>query len=76
MRNVLLDNGSFPLGISFRSKTEYGRCWAFWDRRADDGLTPGDNDPASAGSTNIDTDAFRQVAADFRLPILPGRPRH
>lgn len=29
VRNVLLDNGSLPLGISFRSKTEYGRCWAF-----------------------------------------------
>lgn len=76
VRNVLLDNGSLPPGISFRSKTAYGRCWAFWDRRADDGLTPGDNDPALDGSTNIDTDAFRQVATALRLPILPGRPRY
>ncbi len=45
VRGQSLFDGSLPLGIQFTSKTGYGTCWARWDRRADDGLTPGENDP-------------------------------
>ncbi|MCG7285421.1 hypothetical protein MHY85_05455 [Cellulomonas sp. ACRRI] len=76
VRDAVLDDGSLPLGLNFRSKTEYGRCWAFWDRRADDGLTPSDNDPASLGSTNVDTPELREVADHYHLPVLPGRRKY
>lgn len=38
IRESTLDDGSIPLGISFPSKTAYGRCWAWWNRRVDDNL--------------------------------------
>ena len=76
IRNLLLDNGSEALGINFPSKTGYGRCWAFWDRRADLGLGRGANDPRQVTSDNVGTDpAFLKVAGEFGLPILPGLRR-
>ncbi len=75
VRGLGLDDGSRPLGISFESKTLHGRCWAFWDRRADDGLSPSANDPSLAATTNVDTPAFRAIASEYGLVILPGRPR-
>lgn len=45
VRDSILDDGSQPLGIRFMSKTGYGHCWAWWNRRADDGLSRGSNEP-------------------------------
>ena len=39
IRDQVLDNGSYPMGIRFPSKHgAVGHCWAFWLRRADIGL--------------------------------------
>ncbi|WP_256829569.1 hypothetical protein [Ornithinimicrobium faecis] len=76
VRGQTLFDGSRPLGIQFISKTGYGACWAWWDRRADGGLTPGANDPKSIGDWNIDGAAFRSVASDWDLGVLPGKPRY
>ncbi len=74
IRNQNLFDGSRPLGIEFPSKMGYGPCWAWWDRRADDGLTPGTNDPKTLEDLNVDGRALRKVAGDWGLEILPGRP--
>ncbi|MBW0254478.1 MULTISPECIES: RES domain-containing protein [unclassified Cellulomonas] len=74
IRGLELDDGTRPLGIWFQSRTLMGRCWAWWDRRGDDGLSPGENDPRLLGSTNVDTPALREVAAVFDLPVLDGKP--
>lgn len=76
IRDLVLDDGSRPLGVSFESKTLHGRCWAFWDRRTDDGLSPSVNDPSLRASTNVDIPAMRAIAAEYLLPVLPGRPRY
>jgi len=44
LREQVLDDGSYPLGIRFLSKhgatgQGHGHCWAFWLRRADVGLS-------------------------------------
>lgn len=49
IRDQILDDGSYPMGIRFPSKhgavgTGSGYCWAFWLRRADIGLM---DDPVS-----------------------------
>ncbi|PVE14491.1 hypothetical protein DDA93_15990 [Arthrobacter sp. Bz4] len=49
IREQILDDGSYPMGIRFPSKhgavdKGHGYCWAFWLRRADIGL---DDDPVS-----------------------------
>ena len=75
IRDLVLDDGSQALGISFPSKTTYGRCWAFWDRRVDLNLASGRDDPRQVNSQNVGPDpAFLEVAGDFRLQILPARP--
>ena len=76
IRNRDLFDGSRPLGIEFPSKTGYGTCWAWWDRRADDGLMPGANDPKTVHDMNVDVPAFRRVANDWDLDVLAGRPRY
>ncbi len=53
IRDSTLDDGSLPVGVAFPSKTAYGRCWAWWNRRADDNLLPGSNDPKLTDSSNI-----------------------
>lgn len=70
VRGLFLEDGSPPLGISFPSKTELGRCWAFWNRRADDGLDPSVNDPVLEEEWNVDGEAFRYVAELYRLQVL------
>lgn len=41
LRGVVLDDGSLPHGISFKSKHGVnGTCWAVWLRRVDDGQDP------------------------------------
>lgn len=76
IRGLTLDGGHQPLGITFESKTLAGRCWAFWDRRADDALEQGGNDPSHLSDTNVDVPAFRAIAQLYDLPVLPGRPKY
>ena len=76
VRNTVLFDRSLPLGIDFPSKTAYGRCWAWWDRNADDGLLPGPNDPRTIHDHNVDRPAMRAIAGAWDLPVLQGRPRH
>lgn len=77
IRDLVLDDGSLPLGISFPSKTGYGTCLAWWNRREDDGLMPAVDGPSSDGrSDNVYGPAFRKICEDWGLPIRPGRPRY
>ena len=76
VRGQMLDDGSEPLGISFPSKTLRGRCWAYWDRRADAGLSPGRDDLLQLTSENVGPDPeFQSTAAFYDLPILGARRR-
>lgn len=55
IKDQVLDDGSYPMGIRFLSKhgatdTGSGYCWAFWLRRADIGL----NDDPVAASTGVE----------------------
>lgn len=71
VRQQVLDDGSEPLGISFASKTLFGRCWAFWDRRVDLGLSPGSNDLQQISSENVGPDSeFNFIADHYDLPRL------
>lgn len=71
IRTQTLDDGSEPLGISYNSKTLMGRCWAYWDRRADEGLSPGSNDLRQLASENVGPDPEFAYATDFySLPVL------
>lgn len=74
IRQQVLDDGSESLGISFHSKTLFGRCWAYWDRRFDAGLPPGANDLHQLASLNVGPDLdFSYVADHYDLPL---RGRH
>lgn len=74
LRTQRLDDGSEPLGISYLSKTLNGRCWAYWDRRTDEGLSPGSNDLLQLTSENVGPDPkFLRVAKLHKLPILGAR---
>ena len=54
IREQQLFDGSEPLGIYYQSKTLMGRCWAYWDRRADAGLAPSGNDLVHVGTSIIE----------------------
>lgn len=73
IRSLELDDGKRPLGIWYQSRTLIGRCYALWDRRRDDGLGLGENDPRLEHSTNVDTPALREIANRFDLPKLAGK---
>jgi len=73
IRSLELDDGKRPLGIWYQSRTLIGRCYAWWDRRRDDSLGLGGNDPHLEHSTNVDTPALREVAGRFDLPVLVGK---
>jgi hypothetical protein len=74
IRGSALDDGSEPLGINYPSKTLSGRCWAYWDRRADEGLSPGRNGLLQLTSENVGPDPeFNGVAVLYDLPILGAR---
>lgn len=73
IRRLELDDGQRPLGIWYQSRTLIGRCYAWWDRRRDDGLGLGANDPRLEYSTNVDTPALREIADRFDLPVLAGK---
>ena len=71
IRHQVIDNGSEPLGISYASKTLFGRCWAYWDRRADEGLSPGTNALRQLDSENVGPDPeLARVAAFYNLPVI------
>ena len=53
IRGLNLDDGSKPLGINYPSKTPSGRFWAYWDRRAGEGLSPSRNDLLHLTSENV-----------------------
>ncbi|MGT2464100.1 hypothetical protein [Sinomonas atrocyanea] len=74
-RMQILDDGSEPLGISYASKTLFGRCWAYWDRRTDEGLGPGSNDLHQLASENVGPDPdFAAIADHYDLPVLGPHP--
>ncbi|UNK47742.1 hypothetical protein [Arthrobacter sulfonylureivorans] len=74
IRQQRLDDGSEPLGIAFASRTLTGRCWAYWDRRTDEGLPPGSNDLQQLSSQNVGPDPdFFAMAKFYDLPILGAR---
>lgn len=74
IRELTLDDGSEPLGISYQSKSLQGRCWAYWDRRADAGLPTGSNDLLQLTSENVGPDPeFTRMADFYKLPILAAR---
>lgn len=74
IRRQTLDDGSEPLGIVFQSRTLTGDCWAYWDRRADEGLPPGSNDLMQMASENVGPDpVFATTAEFYRLPVMGPR---
>jgi hypothetical protein len=74
IRQQHLFDGSEPLGISYQSKTLMGRCWAYWDRRADAGIAPGSNDLVQLISENVGPDPeFHRVADHYQLPRMGAR---
>lgn len=69
IRKQVLDDGSLPLGIRFKSKHGGGDCWAYWLRRRDDGLegeemTSDDGAPIPTRNTALQT-----VAARFGIKV-------
>lgn len=74
IREQTLEDGSEPLGINYQSKTLQGRCWAYWDRRTDLGISPGRNDLIQLTSENVGPDPdFKTIADHYDLPILGSR---
>jgi len=74
IRDAVLDDGSLPLGIEFPSKTGYGRCWAWWNRREDDNLSPSMNDPQLVDSINVAGAEFDAICAEWALtPVANDR---
>lgn len=74
VRGLTLDDGTEPLGFSYPSKTLRGRCWAYWDRRADEGLYSGRDDLLQLTAENVGPDPeFQATAAFYDLPILGAR---
>ncbi len=70
MRLAVLDNGTLPLGIDFPSKTGYGRCWAWFNRRLDDGLSAGRNDPELVEELNVNVPELHQLCTQWDLELI------
>lgn len=75
VREAILDDGTRPLGIEFASRTLEGRCYAWWDRRNDDGIAPGPDDALLVSSENVGIAELFEVASRLGIPVLPGRRR-
>jgi hypothetical protein len=71
LRDLVLLDGSEPLGIVFPSKRGYGTCFAYWMRRADLGLEPGPDDPSAmrADPIPVGDSALERVAAAYRIRV-------
>ena len=72
IRSLTLDDGSRPLGATWESRYGFGRVWAYWMRRVDDGL------PVSSGAVTTigegatisrDGAAIGRVAEAFGIHI-------
>lgn len=74
VRDVILDDGELPLGITYPSKLGYGQCRAWWNRRADDDLPLVKNDPQPVDSTNVCIPALDELLHEWGL-TLTGRGR-
>lgn len=70
IREAVLDDGSLPLGINFPSKTAYGRCLAWWNRRVDDNLTPGRNDPKLVKTLNVGVPELYEICEEWILVLI------
>lgn len=70
IRDSVLDDGSLPLGITFPSKTAYGRCWAWWNRRGDDNLNPSSNDPKLVNSFNVGVGELHDICREWDLELV------
>jgi len=73
IRDSVLEDGSLPLGIEFPSKTAYGRCWAWWNRRGDDNLNPSGNDPKLIESLNVGVPELDEICRDWTLALVGAR---
>lgn len=75
IRSQILDDGTYPHGITFPSKHGSNRtCWAIWLHRIDDGHAPEkeptkviDQEPIAAPTQNL---ALKATADAFGLTIL------
>lgn len=72
VRESTLDDGNLPLGIVFPSKTGYGSCWAWWNRRADDNLNPSINDPRLVESLNVHVSELDDLTNEWNLRLVAG----
>lgn len=69
IRDQVLDDGSLPLGIRFKSKHGGGDCWAYWLRRRDDGLDGDDMSSDSGAAIHAHNPALLTVAERFGIRI-------
>lgn len=71
LRDLVLHDGSEPLGVKFPSKWGFGTCYAYWMRRADLDLDPGSDEPRelrAAGISEMDP-ALRKIADAYAIHI-------
>lgn len=69
VRDQVLDDGSYPLGITFQSKHGGGRCWAYWLRRRDDGLEETAMLSNSGSPISVELPALLTVSKRFGIKI-------
>lgn len=69
IRKQVLEDGSLPLGIRFKSKHGGGDCWAYWLRRRDDGLE-GDAMVSDDGTPiHLHNPALKTVSRRFGIKV-------
>lgn len=69
VRGLVLDDGSHPLGITFQSKHGGGRCWAYWLRRRDAGLTERAMLTVGASFIQVNDPALLRVSNRFGIKV-------
>jgi hypothetical protein len=67
IRKQVLDDGSLPLGIRFKSKHGGGDCWAYWLRRRDDGLDEIEMTSDAGAQIHTHNAALQTVAKRFGI---------
>lgn len=67
VRDQVLDDGSYPLGIRFHTKHGGGVCWAYWLRRTDDKLGPDFISVKSEFEITLRDPAYKAVLKDFGI---------
>lgn len=48
-------------------------CWAWWNRRADDNLNPGSNDPKLITSLNVGVPELDEICREWNLTVVGTR---